>query len=150
MSQPHPQSQEAAAEIIRAVNVGGPDKFWPELVPELNIFVGFGYNGHWDLQFESPVGAKVTNVMTPSEVCPGAMVYYGTKEGIRKAFLTVINVSQRLEIISRTANLRLRVADTHEYAQPRDDSPTYPFESSGQLAVFLLPSRKEPESAACG
>nr|RBQ92129.1 hypothetical protein FVER53263_20168 [Fusarium verticillioides] len=136
MPQPPSQSQEATAEIIRAANVDRPDNFWPEFVPALNFFI--------------------TNVMGPSDVCPGAMVYFGTKEGIRKAFLTasflsnaqnvflkVISVSQDLKIVSRTANLRLCVADINEYAQLSDVCPTYPLKSSGQLAVLLLPYRKE-------
>lgn len=163
MSQPLSQSQEATAEVIRAANVDRPDSFWPEVVPELNFFVGFGSNKHWNLQFKPPAGAQITNVMGPSDVCPGAMVYFGTKEGIRKAFRTasflsnaqhvfpkVIRVSQDLKIVSHTANLRLRVADINEYAQLSHDSPTCPLEPSGQLAVFLLPYRKESESASCG
>ncbi|KAG9497484.1 hypothetical protein J7337_010345 [Fusarium musae] len=154
---------EATAEIIRAANVDRPDNFWPEVVPELNFFVGFGSNKHWNLQFEPPAGAQITNGIGPSDVCPGAMVYFGTKEGIRKAFLTasflsngqnvflkVISVSQDLKIVSRTANLRLRVADINKYVQLSDVCPTYPLESSGQLAVLLLPYRKESESASCG
>lgn len=156
MPQPPSQSQEATAEIIRAANVDRPDNLWPEFVPALNFFVSFDSNKHWNLQFEPPAGAQITNVMGPSDVCPGAMVYFGTKEGIRKAFLTasflsnaqnvflkVISVSQDLRIVSRTANLRLRVADINEYAQLSDVCPTYPLESSGQLAVLLLPYRKE-------
>ncbi|CVK96774.1 uncharacterized protein FMAN_11103 [Fusarium mangiferae] len=163
MSQTQFQLQEAAAEIMRAAKVDGPDRFWPELEPELKLFAALGYNGQFDLRFENPTGAKVMNAMLPSDVCPGAIVYHGTKEGIYKAKLTAsflsdaqavyiqaINVSQRFEAASRTANLRLRVADLHEHVRPRDNSSTSPLDSSGPLAVFLLPFRKETEFASCG
>lgn len=163
MSQTQLQLQEAAAEIMRAAKVDGPDRFWPELEPELKLFAALGDNGQFDLQFENPAGTKAMNAMVPSDVCPGAMVYHGTKEGIHKAsltasflsdtqsvFINAFNVSQRFEAVSRTANLRLRVADLHEHVQPRDSSSTAPLESSGPLAVFLLPFRKETEFASRG
>ncbi|KAF5977905.1 hypothetical protein FCOIX_6237 [Fusarium coicis] len=105
MSQPPSQSQEATAEIIRAANFDGPDKFGPELVPKLNFFAIFDDNGHWDLQFEPPAGVKTMNVMTRSDVCPGAMVYFGTKDGIHKAFFTALFLSNAHHVFFKVANV---------------------------------------------
>ncbi|KAF5247236.1 hypothetical protein FANTH_6493 [Fusarium anthophilum] len=164
-SQPPSQSQvqEAAAQIIRVATTDGPDRFWPEIVPELNLFAGFGEHGYWDFRLEGSANANLMNAMAPCDICPGAMVYHGTKDGIYNAFLTVsflsnashvyleiIDLSPRSDISSRTANLRLRVADTHEYLEPRDYSSTYPLESSGPLVVFLLPYREEREATSRG
>ncbi|KAF5660950.1 hypothetical protein FCIRC_11993 [Fusarium circinatum] len=159
----HSQVQEAAAQIARAATTGGPEKFWPELVPELNLFAGFGNDGYWDFRLDGSADANLMNAMAPCDICPGAMLYHGTKDGIYKACITVsflsnakyvcfkiLDVSQRSEISSRTANLRLRVADTHEYDEPRDHSSTYPLDSSGPLAVFLLPYREEREATIRG
>ncbi|CVL11296.1 uncharacterized protein FPRN_11114 [Fusarium proliferatum] len=156
ISQTQLQLQGAAAEIMRAAKVDGPDRFWPELEPELKLFAALGDNGQLGLQFENPAGTKAMNAMVPSDVCPGAMVYHGTKEGIHKAFLTAsflsdtqsvfinaVNVSQRFEAVSRTANLRLRVADLHEHVQPRDSSSAAPLESSAHLPSFFCPSERK-------
>ncbi|PNP81480.1 hypothetical protein FNYG_05155 [Fusarium nygamai] len=166
-SQSPSQSPEAALQIHRAATTDGPDNFWPELVPELNLVAIFGDNGHWYLHFENPAGGKTMNVMAPSDVCPGAMVYHGTKEGIEKASLIasfLANTQQVAVIVlgfchcfetglhaaKLTADVRLRVVDSHEYAESRNDTPTCPYQSSGHLAVFILPWREETEFSACG
>ncbi|KAF5553512.1 hypothetical protein FNAPI_6744 [Fusarium napiforme] len=164
MSQVSPGWPDAAVKIRRVATVDGPDKFWPELLPELNLVGGFCDNEGWDLHLQNSAGAEIMNAMAPADVCPGAMVYLGTSDGIKKASITAkflantghmcITILKCCEIdlrhAKRTANLRLRVADTHEYAQPRNDSPPSPLELSDQLAVFLLPWRNEPEFAAGG
>ncbi|KAF5566049.1 hypothetical protein FPHYL_3962 [Fusarium phyllophilum] len=163
MPQFSPDWPDLAVQIRRAAAVDGPDKFWPQLVPEVKLVGVFGDNGDWDLHLENLAGDKIMNAMTPSGVCPGAMVYHGTKDGIQKASLTasflantghMFCVALRLckcceigfDHTKRTANLRLRVADTHEYAETKDDYPARTHESSDRLAVFLLSWREEPTS----
>ncbi|KAG5791039.1 hypothetical protein H9Q69_009917 [Fusarium xylarioides] len=93
------------------------------------------------------------NAMAPSGVCPGAMVYHGTKDGIQKASLTasfLANTGHMFCVVLRLSNLRLRVADTHEYAESKDDYPARTHEASDRLAVFLLPWREELASFSCG
>lgn len=79
MSQAPSLSHEAALQIHLAATVDGPDRVWPELVPELKPVAVVGDTGHRDIYFKTADGSKIMNVMAPSDICPGAMLYQGTK-----------------------------------------------------------------------
>ncbi|KAF5716296.1 hypothetical protein FMUND_6445 [Fusarium mundagurra] len=153
--------QLAAIQIRHAVDGDGPDTFWPEVKPDLKLVAVFSDTKHWGLHLENPAGERVMNAMTPSDVCPGAMIYYGTKEGIRNACLTasfLANTPQISYMIvrlclcfendphlgKRKGNLRLRVADTHDYAGLRDDISMCSHELTDQSPVFIFPWREQP------
>ncbi|KAF5547732.1 hypothetical protein FMEXI_5058 [Fusarium mexicanum] len=163
MSQLSSERQLAAIQSSHAVAEDGPDSFWPELIPELKLISVFSENCHWGLHLENSAGGKVMNAMTPSDVSPGAMIYHGSKDGIRKATLMaaflantqnvsyfIIDLCLCFEIDpylgKHRVSLRLRVADTdtHGYADLGNACSICSHELSDRCSVFLLPYREEP------
>ncbi|KAF5588163.1 hypothetical protein FPANT_6695 [Fusarium pseudoanthophilum] len=143
-------------QIRDAIDDDWPDNFSPEVIPDLKLVAVFSDEKHWGLHLENPAGERVVNAMTPSDVCPGAMIYYGTKDGIRNACRTamllantphvsymIVRLCPCFEInptlAKRKGTLRLRVADTHDYAGLRNDISKCSREPTGQFPVFILP-----------
>ncbi|KAF5641066.1 uncharacterized protein FTJAE_4248 [Fusarium tjaetaba] len=149
-----------AVQIRHAIDNDWPDDFSPEVIPDLKLVAVFSDEKHWGLHLENAAGERVINAMTPSDVCPGAMIYYGTKDGIRNACRTamllantphvsfmIVRLCPCFEInpnlAKRKGTLRLRVADTHDYAGLRNNISMCSRELTGQSPVFILPCRED-------
>jgi len=152
--------QLAVLQIHHTSGVGGPNTFWPELVPDLKLVVVFSDETRCGLHLENPAGDRVMNAMTPSDVCPGAMIYCGTKEGISKAcyMASFLANTKRISYAivglcpcfktdphlgKRKGTLRLRVADTHDYVGLRNDKPMCFHGMTESSPVVILPWRDE-------
>ncbi|KAF4944994.1 hypothetical protein FGADI_12253 [Fusarium gaditjirri] len=167
-SQNRSDSQLAAIQLRASAFDDGPDRFWPELVSQLRPFAVLTDNGaSRSFRFENPDGGSNMNVMAQSDICPGAIFYQGTKNGLNRAACTALFLSNaghysasilstsKIDVLSShpKAELRLRVAEIEEYAaaptEQKEDTPCS-HESPDQLSVFILPWREENKYLGLG
>ncbi|KAF4440373.1 hypothetical protein F53441_12321 [Fusarium austroafricanum] len=95
MSAPEDQgSQQQDSPIDPSIMQDGPDRFWPQQTLELKPIGMFDSVGRLvGFRFQNPYGTD-RDVMAPSDIFHGAIIYQGSKNGVRKTMETATILGQ--------------------------------------------------------